>query len=308
MSKKILILGNGYIGNKLQKELGCPISTRRIDGLQILEEEVNHYESEIVINCIGHTGQYNVDACEVAVSRTLAANVHIPLLLAELAYRCKVKIVHISSGCIYHTQDKPIVETAEPDYFDLFYSRTKIYAERILKDIPNVLIVRIRIPLDNQPHPKNILTKLLKFTQVIDTPNSITYIPDFVRAVKHLINIDASGIYNVVNKGCLKYPDLLKEYGKSNYQIVTIKDLNLNRTNLVLSVKKLEDTGFKVRNINDVLKECVKEHKMPKDFTDCVAKGGRVRTIKISDGRYMRICWLDGKSFHGEVKTKKKGK
>ena len=47
---------------------------------------------------------------------------------------------------------------------------------------------------------------------------------------------------------------------------------------------------------------------MPKSFENCVAKGGRVRTIK-SKGKksktYLHTCYLDGKSYHGEIKQKK---
>ena len=48
-----------------------------------------------------------------------------------------------------------------------------------------------------------------------------------------------------------------------------------------------------------------KRTKMPKAFTECVKNGGRVRTKKLSGGRYMRVCFLNGKSYAGEVKTKK---
>lgn len=42
---------------------------------------------------------------------------------------------------------------------------------------------------------------------------------------------------------------------------------------------------------------------MPKDFTKCVADGGRVRTMKIKGGKYMHICYdKQGKSYSGEVK------
>ena len=46
---------------------------------------------------------------------------------------------------------------------------------------------------------------------------------------------------------------------------------------------------------------------MPRDFERCVKNGGRVRTKKLSGGRYMHICFLNGKSYAGEVKTKKRG-
>jgi hypothetical protein len=44
---------------------------------------------------------------------------------------------------------------------------------------------------------------------------------------------------------------------------------------------------------------------MPKAFEDCVKNGGRVRTKTLSGGRYMHICFLDGKSYAGEVKKAK---
>jgi len=37
-----------------------------------------------------------------------------------------------------------------------------------------------------------------------------------------------------------------------------------------------------------------------------VADGGRVRTKKLKDGKYMHICFKNGKSYAGEVKKKKK--
>jgi len=44
----------------------------------------------------------------------------------------------------------------------------------------------------------------------------------------------------------------------------------------------------------------------PADFDKCVKDGGRVRTKKLSNGRYMKICFKDGKSYAGEVHKKKK--
>jgi len=41
---------------------------------------------------------------------------------------------------------------------------------------------------------------------------------------------------------------------------------------------------------------------MPEDFLNCVKKGGRVRTKKLKDGKYIKICFLKGKSYAGEVK------
>jgi len=47
--------------------------------------------------------------------------------------------------------------------------------------------------------------------------------------------------------------------------------------------------------------------KFPADFENCVRGGGRVRTIAVKGekDKYMHVCYLNGKSYPGEVKTKK---
>jgi len=266
---KILIFGNGFIGNRLNEEFESELSDKRIYSFKDAEEEINKFNPKVLINCIGHTGR-NVDDCEKDLDKTLMANTFIPFILAEAALRHKIKFIHISSGCIYHfdcSKDGPIAETKIPDYFELFYSRTKIYSERaleVLAKIFPVLLLRIRLPLDNRPHQKNLLNKLINYKKTIDIPNSVTYVPDFIKTLRHLIEIEARGIYNVVNKGALKYPELLEMYKKFvpdfEYKIIGFNDLNLVRTNLILSTKKLEKTGFKVRDIHEVLEECVKDY------------------------------------------------
>jgi dTDP-4-dehydrorhamnose reductase len=269
MKNKILIFGKGYIGERVRESLNCVVSGKKICSLQDAQQEINRYKPKIIINCIGHIGR-NVDDCELDKDKTLMANSFIPIILAEAALRNKIKLVHISSGCIYnydYRKDTPIGEKKLPDFFDLFYSRSKIYSERALEVMSNkygILIVRLRIPLDNRPHPKNLLNKLIAYKRVIDSPNSVTYIPDFLRALKHLLSINATGIYNVVNKGALYFPDLMKVYKKAvpafKYEVVDFKKLGLVRTNLILSTAKLEKTGFKVRKIKEVLEECVKNY------------------------------------------------
>jgi dTDP-4-dehydrorhamnose reductase len=270
MNKKILILGKGFIGERLRKELDCLIDGSMINGYSDAEKLVRKYHPKIIINCIGLTGKRHVDDCELEKDATLLANSFVPVILAEVALRDKIKLVHISSGCIFnydYRKDKPIKENSENYFFNLFYSRSKIYSERALSVLArdyNILILRIRIPLLNAVHPKNVLDKLIKYGQVIDIPNSITYIPDFIKAVRHLIKIDAAGIYNVVNKGGLRYPKLMEVYQKYapgfKFKTVALNKLGLVRTNLLLSTSKLEKTGFKIRHINSVLEECVREY------------------------------------------------
>jgi len=43
---------------------------------------------------------------------------------------------------------------------------------------------------------------------------------------------------------------------------------------------------------------------MPKDFLKCVEDGGKVRTKKLKGNKYIKICYINGKSFAGEVQKK----
>ncbi|MBP7216887.1 MAG: sugar nucleotide-binding protein [Candidatus Omnitrophica bacterium] len=267
MKSDVLILGKGYIGERIQERFGYPIASERITCFKDAEAVIKTHSPKVIINAIGSIGR-NVDACELDKDKTLLAHSFVPIILAEVAIRNNIKLVHISSGCIFHfdyKRDKPLEETVQPDFLELFYSRSKIYSELPLERLSlryPILILRIRVPLDNRNHPKNLLNKLIAFKDTIaDLPNSVSYIPDFLSALDHLLKQDCRGVYNVVNRGALRYAELLDVYKKYvpdfTYQEVDFKKLNIIRTNLILATSKLEKTGFRTRDIHDVLEECV---------------------------------------------------
>jgi hypothetical protein len=45
---------------------------------------------------------------------------------------------------------------------------------------------------------------------------------------------------------------------------------------------------------------------MPKEFDDCVKRGGKIHTETLANDKYQHVCVIGGKFFYGEVKTKKK--
>lgn len=263
---KVAILGNGWIGNRLAEHLDGEIIPLRVATLNGLSDWINEIHPDVLINAVAHNGGDNVDCCEIDMDKTLLANSFVPIMAAEVCIRHGIKYVHISSGCVYDGCPMPLTEEDPPDFFELFYSRTKIYSEGAL--VPMVdkygfLILRPRIPLDDRPHPRNILTKLISYGRVIDEPNSVTYLPDFLCAVQALLREDAHGVFNVVNEGTLRYPDLMEAYKvyKPDYQytMTTLKELGIVRTNVILDTSKLSKY-WTARNINDVLDNCVREY------------------------------------------------
>lgn len=45
---------------------------------------------------------------------------------------------------------------------------------------------------------------------------------------------------------------------------------------------------------------------MPQGFDYCRSQGGRIRTKRVNKNEYMRLCYLNGKSYAGEVRRYKK--
>lgn len=266
---EILVFGDGWLGSRISEFLKCPISKVTIGTYENIQKEIDTIHPRVLINCIDLPGT-NVDECEIDKTKTLSCYTFLPLLLAEAAIRNGLKLVHISSGDIFRYDFKinnPIKETDMPDFHDLYYSRAKIYIEAALAAMgnsANILQLRTRMPLDYIPHPKNLLDKLLRFKSVIDIPNSVTYVPDFLEALKYLLKKDEEGIFNVVSYGELRFRELLEEYRKYiptySYVITGMQDLKLVRTNLILSTDKLEEAGFEVRDIHDIIPECIEKY------------------------------------------------
>jgi hypothetical protein len=45
---------------------------------------------------------------------------------------------------------------------------------------------------------------------------------------------------------------------------------------------------------------------MPAEFDMCRSKGGQIKTKRVNAHQYMHLCFLDGKSYPGEIKEYKK--
>ena len=105
MNKKILILGKGFIGEILQKALNCQVSDTLIKSYSDAEKIITRYRPQIIINSIGITGRINVDDCEKDIDGVLLANSFVPVILAEVAIRYNIKLVHIKgAGHLVHLE------------------------------------------------------------------------------------------------------------------------------------------------------------------------------------------------------------
>ncbi len=204
----------------------------------------------------------NIDWCENNKEETIAVNIGGAINVALAAIKINAYLIHISSGCVYAGGPKtPFSEEDEPNFFGSFYSRSRITAQCILKELP-VLQLRIRMPVSCVSHQRNLINKLISYKKVISVPNSITLIEDMFPAIEKLSRLCPRpiGILNLVNDGYLKHEDVLRVYKEMvnknhKYTLITQNELEsgivkAQRSNCVLSNEKARSLGIKMPALN----------------------------------------------------------
>jgi len=274
--KKILLLGStGFIGSHFKCALpvaGFKIYTPRIEIRNHTEVEKAVYEirPDVIFNATGITGYPNVDWCEEHPDETYSVNVGGSINVAAVAMEFGIYMVQMASGCIYDGPKKGgYTEEDEPNYYGSLYSRSRVYSEKILKEFPNILQLRVRIPITGKPHPKNLIDKLLKYKKIINIPNSCTIIEDFVPATIELIKRKATGIFNMTNIGAMDHKSIMamyKEIVDPKYEIKFMakkeqETLCKRRANCVLNTDKREKMGIHMPPLKNSLRVILEKYK-----------------------------------------------
>ena len=252
---RYLILGNGYIGNYLLKRLpGAEMEMNTIKCKKSVKEALKDVDPRAtIINCIGKTGRPNIDWCEDNVAETIKANIMVPQWIAEVCQKRKQHWIHVGSACIYDGYERPWSEMDEPNFFGSVYSKTKSLSQQALEEYRYALILRIRMPIDEDMHERCYISKLLKYIEegrtLFNEKNSMTYLPDLVNVIKTLAAVRATGTYNVVNPGPMTAEEVLKIYDPNVRPAILPKEvveqnLKAKRSNCVISAERLESLGI----------------------------------------------------------------
>lgn len=275
---KVLLYGSrGYLGQyflRTYPEAVC--GEADIADAQAVAAELDRHRPDVVINCAGKTGRPNIDWCEDHKGETIRGNVTGPLVLLEECGKRGIYWVHMGSGCIFtgDNDGKGFAEDDAPNYMGSFYSRTKAWADRMLSEFPacpdgtgGVLVLRLRMPLDGSRNPRNLLTKLLHYKRVLDAPNSLTYMPDFMKAADALIRGKKTGIWHVTNPGSISPYAIMKRYQElcdptHQFEKLELKDLGdvakTGRSNCILSTAKLEGEGIRLKPVEEAVDEALR--------------------------------------------------
>lgn len=291
---KVSIVGNGFIAEHLpyhKIEGRIDFSSKQIENMLDIEKP------DALINCIGKCGVPTVDWCEANKEITAATNAALPILLAEACAKKSIHMIQIGSGCIYFGESPNIVNEMEigrahgktdmssfqppiaikkdlgwkeTDFPNpqSYYSKTKAACDYVLGEMKNVATLRIRMPVSNKNNPRNLINKLRGYKQVIDIPNSMTFLDDLVRCIDWTIKTSQTGIFHVANPQSATATQIMREFQKHvpshQFMIITEEQLDkltiAKRSNCVLDTNKLQNAGFYMTPTQEALGQCMTEY------------------------------------------------
>ena len=233
---------------------------------------------EFLINAAGYTGKPNVDACELHKHDCLFGNAVLPGIIADACAEAGVPWGHVSSGCIYtgaRADGSGFTEEDTPNFTFRtnncsFYSGTKALGEEVLAGKPNCFIWRLRIPFDNVDSPRNYLTKLMRYSRLLEAANSISQLHEFVAATFACWEKRVPfGIYNVTNPGHVTTRDVVGLIEKSGvhpkkYEFFSNEDEFMRlaaktpRSNCVMSSEKLAKVGIQMTDVHAAIEHALR--------------------------------------------------
>jgi dTDP-4-dehydrorhamnose reductase len=278
MDKKknnILVIGTGKVSSVIARNTyfsGATFVGRRLCDITNegdIRTTLDSFRPSVVINCAGMT---DLERCQEEKAAAYLTNTVGPAKLLAECSRRSIKLVHISSGCLFDGNEEVSNEDTRPSP-SVWYTYTKMWADEFIAQFgyEDYLILRPRQMISSVSHPTNMITKFLDLGEIsaIDEPNSVTCIEDFVDMIVHLLETNATGIYNCANSGFVTPLDValgIQRHIDTDYRVEKISYPELlemlpnRRVNTLLSIDKLIETGFIPRSAPDALEWCLRNY------------------------------------------------
>lgn len=143
-----------------------------------------------------------------------------------------------------------------------------------MKYYTNCLILRLRMPVSDDLHPRNFVTKISKYERVVDIPNSNTILTDLLPASIVMAEHNDTGIYNFTNPGAISHNEVLSlfrdiirpDFTWKNFTVEEqAKVIKAGRSNCLLDMTKLENKlkeyGIVVPEIHEAYRQCFERMK-----------------------------------------------
>lgn len=275
----LLFGGHGWIGQQVCKLLEghvVHLPDCRADDLTRVKEAIAQFGPTHILALIGRThgeGINTIDYLEEPgkLVENVRDNLYAPVQLAILAAQYNIHMTYLGTGCIF-SQDDPCTcsygEHALPDFFGSSYSIVKGFTDRLMHVLEDkVLNVRIRMPITDEVHPRNFITKIVKYERVCSIPNSMTVLPELLPIMVDMMEQRHTGTINMTNPGVVSHNEILEMYKELvdptfSWTNFTLEQqhavLKSKRSNNWLNTEKLEQLYPHVRDIKSAVRMCIK--------------------------------------------------
>ncbi len=273
---RALVLGAGFLGRRIASAIpGARLADcADITSRGSVQAAVVSNRAEVVINAAGKTGRPNVDECETIRKETYRANVVGALTVAEVCEDAGAHLVHLGSGCVFYGRSPhPDGAWRESDFPNpiSFYSKSKAASDLVLAALPDVAVVRLRMPIDSAPHDRNLITKIARYPRVIAVVNSVTIVSDLLDVIRQIAERRLSGIFHATNPGVVSHRQILALYRElvdpshtceiiSEEQLVSEGLALKTRSNCVLADERLAAAGIRMRPVEEALRDVMIEY------------------------------------------------
>ena len=284
---KVLLYGrNGWIGQKVYELLvqgghEVVVGEARAEDPVALEEEIKCVNPTNIISTIGRThgtidgvNYTTIDYLEQKgkLRENIRDNLYSPMILALISNKCGIHYAYLGTGCIYtYDEEHPyeeelngFMEDSKPNFFGSSYSIVKGYTDMIMKMFAtNVLNVRIRMPITDEIHPRNFITKITTYKKICSIHNSMTVLPELLPIMIDMCDKKVTGTVNLTNPGLISHNEILEMYKEivdkdfkwDNFSIEEQRQiLASERSNNFLDTSRLESL-YKVKNIKDSVRD-----------------------------------------------------
>ena len=255
--------GNGWIGSKvceLLKEMNVNYTkavSRADDYESIKNEIVSHGSITHIMSFIGRThGVYEnkvigtIDYLEKPgkLVENLRDNLYAPLILSSLAIELGLHFTYLGTGCIFDYDNIHLMgdektgftEKDDPNFFGSSYSIAKGYTDKIMRNLfdKHVLNVRIRMPITDEIHHRNFITKIVNYEKVCSIPNSMTVLNNLLPVMIKMSLANEVGTINLTNPGLISHNEILEMYNQIVDNSFTWKNFTIEEQNQVLASKR----------------------------------------------------------------------
>lgn len=253
-----LIYGNqGWIGSytieylqKYHSDIEIVTPTSRADNIEGVRRDLAQLNPDRVLSFIGRTSGPecpSVDYLELPgkLKENVRDNLYAPVILMKLCEERNIHFTYLGTGCIFSyedPEDPPFTVESKPNFTGSSYSTVKGYTDQLTKLFTNVLNVRVRMPIMGQDHPRNFISKILKYPKIYNTLNSMTVLEDAIPALIDEVKKAHTGTLNLVNPEPIDHTTILEMYKKYVNPEHTYTLINEEEHDRMLKSKRSKNT------------------------------------------------------------------